>query len=176
MRRLAFVFLIIVLLVCDFPVVAAQLPCEHRQTVYSTDTLRSISKAWNVPAWDIRQANQAMMQRPNYPVFLGARLCIPASTGTQKVLPAWVLDQPPARLFARASGKTLTLDAYNFPVGSNWSVKVDGNKIARGKLKILKKSHAVATYRLPLNATRVCVKNQLTDFNYCTSVLYPRVK
>lgn len=156
------------------PALAAQPVCQHYHLVRPGETLRVISQAWKVAAWDIVAANRAMMTRPNYPVFLGSRLCIPAATGTTRVLPAWVLDQPPAQFFARASGKTMTIDAYNFPLGSNWWVKVDGEKL--GKIKILKKAHAAATFRLPSGASRVCLKNQLTDFNYCTSVVYPKIK
>jgi hypothetical protein len=156
------------------PALAAQPACQHYHLVKPGDTLRSISQAWKVAAWDLVAANRAQMTKPNYPVFLGTRLCIPEASGTARVLPAWVLDQPPAQLIARAQGKSLAIDAYNFPLGSNWWVKVDGNKI--GKFKILKKAHAVASFKLPPKALRVCLKNQMTDFNYCSSVIYPKIK
>ena len=154
------------------PVSAAQPACQHYHRVMPKDTLRSISQAWKVAPWDIVTANRAQMTKPNYPVFLGTRLCIPAASGTTRTLPAWVLDQPPAQFIARASGKTLTIDAYNFPLGSNWWVKVDGAKL--GKIKILKKAHAAATFKLPAGARQVCLKNMMTDLNYCAAVVYPR--
>lgn len=151
-------------------VMAAQPVCRNYHRVMPKDTLRTISLAWGVAAWDIVTANRAQMTKPNYPVFLGTRLCIPAASGTTKTLPAWVLDQPPAQLIARASGKTLTIDAYNFPLGSNWWVKVDGQKL--GKVKILKKAHVAATFRLPAGARQVCLKNMTTDLSYCAAVIY----
>lgn len=154
------------------PTLAAQPACLHRHTVKPGETLRFISQSWKVAAWDIVAANRAQMTKPNYPVFLGTRLCIPAASGTAKTLPAWVLDQPPAQLIIRAQGKNMAVDAYNFPLGSNWWVKVDGNKL--GKIKIFKKAHAAATYKLPAGARQVCLKNQMTDFNYCAAVIYPK--
>lgn len=154
------------------PVSAAQPVCQHYHRVMPKDTLRTISRAWGVAAWDIVTANRAQMTKPNYPVFLGTRLCVPANSGTTRTLPAWVLDQPPAQLIARAQGKRLAIDAFNFPLGSNWWVKVNGAKL--GKIKILKKAHVAATFKLPAGARQVCLKNQMTDLNYCAAVVYPK--
>ncbi len=81
-----------------------------------------------------------------------------------KALPAWVLDQPAGFFIARYSGKYLTLNAYNFAKGSNWTVIVDGVKV--GKLRITNKGMTAKTFRLQ-HAASVCLKNQITDLKLC---------
>jgi len=93
---------------------------------------------------------------------------VPASE-TDKTFPTWVLDQPAATLYPRIVGKSLVLTAYNFPLNSNWYVKVNGQKI--GKIKVQKKAAWTTTYKLPPGASMVCLKNQMTDFAYCQKVI-----
>jgi hypothetical protein len=168
MKPRAILIVLLLALVFAVPAYAAKPPCVSYYLVHKTDTLRNISVAVKVSPWDIFRANNDMMARPNYPIFYGMKLCIPAPE-TDKTFPAWVLDQPAARLYPRIVGKSLVLTAYNFPLNSNWYVKVNGQKI--GKIKVQKKAAWTTTYKLPPGASMVCLKNQMTDFAYCQKVI-----
>jgi hypothetical protein len=139
--------------------------CKSTYLVKAEDTLRKISVATGVSPYDIMRANKASMDKPNYPVFLGIKLCIPAPE-TKKTFPGYVLDQPAARLSAKQDGKSLIITTNSFPLGSNWVVKVDGKKT--GKIKIENKGAWSKSFRV--SGSSVCLKNQMTDFNYCAKV------
>jgi hypothetical protein len=168
MKTGAILIVLLLALLFTVPAYAAKPPCVSYYLVYKADTLRKISAAVGVSPWDIFRANNDMMARPNYPIFYGMKLCIPAKE-TDKTFPAWVLDQPAASLYPRIVGKSLVLTAYNFPLNSNWYVKVNGQKI--GKIKVQKKAAWTVSYKLPPNTSTVCLKNQMTDFAYCQKVI-----
>lgn len=159
---------LLVMFVFTGVVYAAPSPCAGHYVVVPGDTLRRVSTRLQVSPWDLFRANPFMMAKPNYPIFLGVRMCVPNPT-SDKTFPAWVLDQPAATLYPRAVGKNLVITANNFPRNSNWYVKVDGEKI--GKIKILNKGSFTKTFKLPAEAKMVCLKNQMTDFSYCQKVI-----
>jgi hypothetical protein len=165
MKAKILILVLLVMFVFTNTAYAEQPACKSTYLVNADDTLRKISAATGVSPYDIMRANKASMAKPNYPVFLGIKLCIPAPE-TSKTFPAYVLDQPAARLSAKQDGKSLIIATNSFPLGSNWFVKVDGKKI--GKIRIEKKGAWSKSFKL--SGSSVCLKNQMTDFNYCVKV------
>lgn len=171
MKKFVPILILIALLTSAIPtsVAFASVSCKSRYVVQMDDTLRMISKKFNVHPWDIIHANNDYMQKPNYPFYVGERLCIPDNSGTTRFVSNTVLDAPAAEYYAKYVNGQLKIFTVGFAVGSNWTVKTERGKI--GKIRIINKNWKEFSFRLSYKPTTVVLKNQLTD-----AVLFIKVK
>lgn len=169
MRKIALLVLLVCIAIPTGISIAAPITnCVSKYTVLPTDTLRAIAKKTGVTPWDIVLANRAYLKKPNYPVPLGIRLCIPKHTAT-KSLPDYALDQPVATGRAVWKSGYLTVTIYNFAPGTVFMVKAD-NKVKLQNLKVVKKVKAERTFKYKDAPTRVCIKDMITDGLLCYPV------
>jgi len=169
----ALVLLLSLLIGVTLPAQAAAKPgkCTSLHYVRTGDTLRYLSTIYKMDAWFIVQANNNQAQKPNYPIYLGSRLCIPNDPeGKPKKLAGYILDQVPADFYPRLLGRTITITAYGFGRSSTWIVKVDDKKY-KPLFKPRVKGRYEQKYQVPVTSKLVCLKNITTDFQVCRKVI-----
>lgn len=166
MKKIIILLVILSFLIPTFTVSGAT-DCKAYYYVKSKDTIEKVMKLFNVTAWDVIGSNRVFMLPPNFPLLVGARVCIPRVTGNTKFVSKSIIQAPAGEFYKRQVGNTVYITLAYWAKGQNWIVKFDNVKV--GKIKIPDKNSNTFTFRVGIRTVvkRVCLKSYITDYVIC---------
>jgi LysM repeat protein len=175
---LALLFSVVPGAVFDVQAATQKPACKLFYTVKSGDTLNLIAKKYNLDVFKLVEANPLGDTRW---IYVMQSLCIPVTSKPyQSNVPGWT-NNPAGDYTAKRVGKTVIIEATNFPKNNTYYVKMDRQLTVSkamkkiGLFKTGEKKSTKATYMIP-NSLRtgqlyVCLKeNAYTRNNICRPV------